>query len=109
MQVVCIAVIEGDTDGPWWKLPVGFCPRQVLKRNWIGDRSEHLHLRGKVCGTDTESPWVYIGFGHAMVDQDDRLLVEDGAQTIKAPCRLLEGASERNVLRNVDFTFPSAR
>jgi hypothetical protein len=42
-----------------------------------------------------------------MVDQDHRLLVEDRAQTVEAPCRLLKRASERDILRNVDLSASS--
>jgi hypothetical protein len=38
-----------------------------------------------------------------MVNQDHRLLLEDRAQTVEAPCRLLERASERDILWNVDL------
>jgi hypothetical protein len=55
---------------------------------------------------DTESPRVYVGFGHPMVNQNHRFLLEDSSPTMQALCRFLESASERNVLRNVDFPQP---
>ena len=60
-------------------------------------------MLGEVSGTDAEGPWVNAGLGHPMVDQDHRLLVEDRAQTMEAPCRLLKRASKRDILRNVDL------
>jgi len=38
-------------------------------------------------GTDTESPWVHVGFGYPVVNEDHRRLMEDSAPTMEAPCR----------------------
>ena len=105
MQIVRIPVVKGDTDWPRWKLAVRLCLYQILKRNWVGDRFENLQVLNEMSRTDAKGPRVNVGLGHPMVDQNHRLLVEGRTQPVNASRGFLKRASERDVLRNVDWLF----